>query len=119
MAKIIVIEIGKSVVGAVIKHLGRPYAVVSYPREVHINEFKKIVKEAYQKINDALSSNEYSSEGNSSDSDNEVWLILSGPLALIFQLGQVVGEMDNVKILQYYNGEYHIVPSISKDELSK
>lgn len=45
MDKIIVIEIGKSVVGAVIKHIGRPYAVVSYPREVHINEFKKIVKE--------------------------------------------------------------------------
>ncbi|GBC73438.1 hypothetical protein HRbin04_00839 [archaeon HR04] len=118
MAKIIVIEIGKSVVGAVIKHLGRPYAVVSYPREVHINEFKKIVKEAYQKINDALSSSEYDSSSSSS-SDNEVWLILSGPLALIFQLGQIVGEIDNVKVLQYYNGEYHIVPSISKDELSR
>lgn len=110
MAKIIVVEIGKSVVGAVIKHLGRPYAVVSYPREVHISEFKKIVKEAYQKINDALSMQD--------ESDNEVWLILSGPLALIFQLGQVIGsDMGNVKVLQYYNGEYHMVPSISRDEL--
>ncbi len=109
MAKIIVIEIGKSIVGAVIKHLDRPYAVVSYPREVHISEFKKIVKEAYQKINDALSSDE---------SDNEVWLVLSGPLALIFQLGQIIGtDMSNVKVLQYYNGEYHILPSITKDEL--
>ncbi|MEM0364512.1 MAG: hypothetical protein QW450_02440 [Candidatus Nitrosocaldus sp.] len=118
MAKIVVIEIGKSVVGAVIKNLGRPYAVVSYPREVHISEFKKIVKEAYQKINDALSSNVDSSV-DSDSSNNEVWLILSGPLALIFQLGQIVGEVDNVKVLQYYNGEYHIVPSISKDELNK
>ncbi|MCS6767478.1 MAG: hypothetical protein RMJ59_06665 [Candidatus Nitrosocaldus sp.] len=112
MAKIVVIEIGKSVVGAVIKHLGRPYAVVSYPREVHISEFKKILKEAYQKINDAISS-----PGEGGSDDGEVWLILSGPLALVFQLGQIVGEMSNVKVLQYYNGEYHIVPSISRDEL--
>ncbi|MEM0367280.1 MAG: hypothetical protein QW383_02120, partial [Candidatus Nitrosocaldus sp.] len=63
-----------------------------------------------QKINDALSSDESDSE--------EVWLILSGPLALIFQLGQIIGsDMGNVKVLQYYNGEYHIVPSISRDEL--
>jgi|FaiFalDrversion3_1042247.scaffolds.fasta_scaffold56448_1 hypothetical protein len=108
MAKIIVIEIGKSIVGAVIRHLGKPYAVVSYPREVHMSEFKKILKEAYEKITDACSDND------------EVWIILSGPLALVFQLGQLIGlDNKNIKVLQYYNGEYHIVPDVSKDELVK
>lgn len=106
-SKIVVIEVGKSVVGAVIKNLGKPYAVVSYPREVHVSEFKKILREAYEKINDACS-----------DGD-EVWIVLSGPLALIFQLGQLVGLNKNVKILQYYGGEYNIVPDISEDEFVK
>ena len=107
MAKIVVIEIGKSIIGSVIKHLGSPYAVVSYPREVQMSEFKKILKEAYEKITDAC------------DTGEEVWIILSGPLALIFQLGQLLADKKSIKILQYYNGEYHIIPDVSRDELMK
>ena len=102
--RIVVLEIGRPILEEVRAQLGEPFAVVSYPRPVLEAEYPQILREAYQAIRRAASGG------------NIVILVLSGPLALSFQLGQLVG-LSHYKILvyQFSGGRYRAVPPVSRE----
>lgn len=104
MTKIVVLEIGRPIVDDVKAQLGEPYATISYPRPVIEAEYPRILKEAYQKIKEAARGGE------------EVTLVLSGPLALAFQLGQLIG-LSHFKVVpvQFSMGRYRQVPPVTRE----
>ncbi|MEM4433285.1 MAG: SAVED domain-containing protein [Desulfurococcaceae archaeon] len=105
--RIVVLEIGRPIAEDVIRQFGvQPYRIVSYPRQVKEDEYRIILREAYKAIREAASGGE------------EVILILSGPLALAFQLGQIIGlNHFNIKVYQFSEGRYKEVPPIKREDL--
>jgi len=104
MPRIIVLEIGRPIKDDVEKQLGPAFRVISYHRAVTEAEYPSILREAYKAIAEA------------SQGGEEVWLILSGPLALSFQLGQLVG-LSHFKLIvyQFSGGRYMPAPPVTRD----
>jgi len=104
MTKIIVLEIGRPIIEDVKAQLGEPFRVVSYPRPVIETEYPAILREAYKAIREAAQGGE------------EVILVLSGPLALAFQLGQLVGLSHfKIRVFQFSMGRYKEVPPVTRE----
>ncbi len=103
---LVVVEIGRPIVQEVRAQLGEPAVVISYPRAVTEEEYPSIIREVYNAIRRA-------SEGG-----RTVHLVLSGPLALSFMLGQVVGlNHYNIVVYQFSGGRYKPAPPISREML--
>ncbi len=103
-ARIVVLEVGRPIVEEVRQQLGEPFAVISYPRPVIESEYPEILRRAYQAIRNAASGG------------NIVYLVLSGPLALAFQLGQLVGLSHyKIQVYQFSGGRYRAVPPVSRE----
>ncbi|MEM1703909.1 MAG: hypothetical protein QXQ31_07625 [Zestosphaera sp.] len=105
MAKIVVLEIGRPIKDDVVAQFKQePFAVISYPRPVIEAEYPQILKEAYRAIKEAARGGE------------EVILVLSGPLALAFQLGQLVGLSHfKIRVFQFSMGRYREVPPVTRE----
>lgn len=103
---IVVIEVGRPIVADVEQQLGKPAAVISYPRAVVEAEYPQILREAYNAIRELAV--KYP--------DNAIILVLSGPVALNFQLGQLIG-LSHFKVLpfQFSGGRYRPVPTVSRE----
>lgn len=102
--RIVVLEIGRPIVDEVRQQLGETFEVISYPRPILESEYPEILKKAYNVIRKAASGG------------HEVHLVLSGPLALVFQLGQLIG-LSHFKIIvyQFSGGRYRPVPPVSRE----
>jgi hypothetical protein len=104
--KIFVLEIGRPIVEDVKNQLGRVDDVLSIPRAVSELEIPRIVAEAYRRIMKLAQGGE------------EVAIVLSGPLALAFQLGQAIGLAHaKVVIYQFSQGRYVKVPPLTRELL--
>jgi hypothetical protein len=104
--KVFVLEVGRPVVEDVKKELGRVDDVLSIPRAVSELEIPKIAAQAYTKIMRLASGGE------------EVAVVLSGPLALAFELGQAIGLAHaKVIVYQFSQGRYVKVPPITRELL--
>ncbi|MEM2905051.1 MAG: hypothetical protein QW587_04850 [Candidatus Bathyarchaeia archaeon] len=105
--KIVVLEVGRAIAADVEAQLGRPERVISYPRAVTEPEYAGIVREAYKAIAEAGRGGE------------EVGLVLSGPVALNFQLGQAVG-LGHWKVVpyQFSAGRYRPVPPVTREAVA-
>jgi hypothetical protein len=104
--KIFVLEIGRPIRQDVETQLGRVDDVLSIPRAVSELEIPKIVAEAYKRIMKLAQGGE------------EVAVVLSGPLALAFQLGQAIGLAHaKVIVYQFSQGKYAKVPPLTREHL--
>jgi hypothetical protein len=104
--KVFVLEVGRPVVEDVKRELGRVDDVLSIPRAISELEIPKIAAEAYKRIMKLASGGE------------EVTVVLSGPLALAFQLGQAIGLAHaKIVIYQFSQGKYVKVPPITREHL--
>jgi hypothetical protein len=104
--KVFVLEIGRPIVEDVKRELGRVDDVLSIPRAISEIEIPKIVAQAYAKIMRLASGGE------------EVAIVLSGPLALAFELGQAIGlSHAKVIIYQFSQGKYVKVPPLTREHL--
>jgi hypothetical protein len=103
--KLVVLEIGRPIVDDVKAQFGvEPVAVVSYPRPVIEQEYPQILRQAYHAIRAAAQGGE------------EVALVLSGPLALAFQLGQLVGLSHfKIRVFQFSGGRYREVSPVTRE----
>jgi hypothetical protein len=105
-AKIFVLEIGRPIVEDVRAQLGPVDDVLSVSRSISELEIPRIAAEAYKRIM-ALA------RGGA-----EVHVVLSGPLALAFELGQVIGlARAKVVVYQFSQGRYVKVPPITREHL--
>jgi len=106
MAAIVVLEVGRPIAADVEKQLGKPARVISYPRAVVEQEYPIIIKEVYQAVRELASGGQ------------EVTLVLSGPVALNFMLGQAIG-LGHFKVLvyQFSAGAYRPVPPLRREDL--
>ena len=104
--KVFVLEIGRPIVEDVRNQLGRVDDVLSIPRAISELEIPKIAAEAYRRIMKLASGGE------------EVAVVLSGPLALAFELGQAIG-LSHAKVIayQFSQGKYVKVPPLSREHL--
>ena len=104
--RIVVLEIGRPIVADVQRQLGEPFKVISYPRAVVEAEYPTILREAYAAVREAAADGA------------EVWLVLSGPLALAFQLGQLIG-ISHFKVIpyQFSAGRYSPAPPVTRQTL--
>jgi len=104
--KVFVLEVGRPIVEDVKRELGRVDDVLSIPRAISELEIPKIAAQAYAKIMKLASGGE------------EVAVVLSGPLALAFELGQAIG-LSHAKVLvyQFSQGRYVKVPPLTREHL--
>ena len=104
--KVFVLEVGRPITEDVKNQLGRVDDVLSIPRAISEIEIPKIVAQAYVKIMRLAQGGE------------EVAIVLSGPLALAFQLGQAIG-LSHAKVIvyQFSQGRYVKVPPITRELL--
>jgi hypothetical protein len=104
--KVFVLEIGRPIKQDVEAQLGRVDDVLSIPRAISEIEIPKIVAEAYKRIMRLASGGE------------EVAIVLSGPLALAFELGQAIG-LGHAKVIvyQFSQGRYVKVPPLTREHL--
>ena len=104
--KVFVLEIGRPIVEDVKNQLGRVDDVLSIPRAVSELEIPKIAAEAYKRVMKLASGGE------------EVAVVLSGPLALAFELGQAIGLAHaKVIVYQFSQGRYVKVPPLTREHL--
>ena len=104
--KIFVLEVGRPIVEDVKRELGRVDDVLSIPRAISELEIPKIAAQAYAKIMKLASGGE------------EVAVVLSGPLALAFELGQAVGLAHaKIVVYQFSQGRYVKVPPLTREHL--
>jgi len=102
--RVVVLEVGRPVVDDVKAQLGEPSEVISYPRPILEIEYPEILKKTYNAIR------------RQAQGGNEVILVLSGTLALAFQLGQLVGLSHyKVRVYQFSGGRYREVPPVSRE----
>jgi hypothetical protein len=102
--RIVVVEIGRPVVEDVKSQLGQPIEVISYTRPILEAEIPKIAGEVYKAISKVASGG------------HEVHLVLSGPLGLAFEVGQLVGLSHfKVVIYQFSAGRYRPVPPVTRE----
>jgi hypothetical protein len=101
---IVVVEVGRPIVQDVKMQLGEPDAVISYQRPVLDSEIPLIAGEVYKAVARAASGG------------HEVHLVLSGPLDLAFQIGQLVA-LSHYKIVvyQFSAGRYRPVPPVTRE----
>jgi hypothetical protein len=103
-AKIVVLEVGRPIVQDVKSMLGEPTAVISYQRPITEEEIPKIASEVYRAVAKAASGG------------HEVHLVPSGPVALAFQIGQLVGlNHYKVVVYQFSGGRYRPVPPVTRE----
>jgi hypothetical protein len=104
--KIFVLEIGRPIKQDVEAQLGKVDDILSIPRAISELEIPKIVAEAYKRIMRLAAGGE------------EVAIVLTGPLALAFQLGQALG-LSHAKIIiyQFSQGKYVKVPPLTREHL--
>jgi hypothetical protein len=104
--KVFVLEVGRPIRQDVETQLGRVDDVLSIPRAISELEIPKIAAEAYKRIMKLAAGGE------------EVAVVLSGPLALAFELGQAIGlSHAKVIIYQFSQGRYVKVPPITREHL--
>jgi len=104
--KIFVLEVGRPVKADVELQLGRVDDVLSVQRSITEIEIPKIAAEAYKRIMKLAQGGE------------EVAVVLSGPLALAFQLGQLIGLAHaKVRVYQFSSGKYVQVPPVTRELL--
>lgn len=104
--KIVVVEVGRPIASSVAQQLGEPVAVVSYQRAISEVEIPKIASEVYKAVAAAASGGE------------EVAVVLSGPLALAFEVGQAVGlGKFKIRVYQFSQGKYVEVPPLTREHL--
>jgi len=104
--KIFVLEIGRPIKQDVEKELGRVDDILSIPRAISELEIPKIAAEAYKRIMRLSSGGE------------EVAVVLSGPVALAFMLGQALGlGHAKVVVYQFSQGKYVKVPPLTREHL--
>jgi hypothetical protein len=102
--RIIVAEIGRPIVEDVKAQLGEPESIISYQRPILESEIPKIAGEIYKAVSRAASGG------------NEVHLVLSGPLGLAFEVGQLVGLSHfKVVVYQFSAGRYRPVPPVTRE----
>ncbi|MEM2050126.1 MAG: SAVED domain-containing protein [Thermoproteota archaeon] len=103
--KIVVLEVGRPIADDVKAQFQQePFKVISYPRPVIEAEYPNILREAYKALREASRNGE------------EVVLVLSGPLALSFQLGQLLGLSHfKIRVYQFSHGRYREVPPVTRE----
>ena len=108
MPKVFVLEIGRPIRDAVLEQFSKIDDYISIPRSVSPVEVPEIVAEAYKKIMKLGKDGE------------EVIVILSGMLAIAFQLGQAIG-LSHVKVIpyQFMQGRYVKIPPLTREHLFK
>jgi len=104
--KVFVLEIGRPIRQAVEQFFGRVDDYISIQRAITPSEIPKIAIEVYKKLM------ELGKDGE------EVCLILSGPLALAFQIGQLLG-IGKIKVIpyQFMYGRYEKIPPLTRAHL--
>jgi len=106
---IFVLEVGRPIVKDVASQLGeseKDLTVLSVPRTVTEVEIPKIATKAYKMIMELGRGGE------------TVTVILSGPLALAFELGQAIGLSHvNIVLYQFTAGKYFKVPPLTREDL--
>ena len=108
---IVVLEIGRSIVDDVRLQLGEPLAVISAKRTLECDEFPLFAWAAYEKIRETRRFIRENLEESV-----PVTLILSGPVSLNFQLGQLLGLHEDIELYQYCKGDYVYVPKITREK---
>jgi hypothetical protein len=102
--KVIVLEVGRPIVEDVEAQLGRPDRVISYKRPILEDEIPRIAGEVYNAVRELARGGE------------SVALVLSGPLPLAFQIGQLVGLSHfKIQVYHYTAGRYKPVPPVTRD----
>jgi len=107
----VVLEVGRPISNDVSKQFNinlnsSNVKILSIQRAVSEQEIPSIVSKAYHLIRE-LSSNY-----------NIVNIVLSGPLALAFELGQAVGLSHfRVRLYQFSGGRYVLVPPLTREHL--
>jgi hypothetical protein len=104
MPKIIAVEIGRPIVEDVKSQLGEPEAIISYQRPILESEIPLIAGEVYKAVVKAAGGG------------HEVHLVLSGPLGLAFEVGQLIG-LSHYKVIlyQFSAGRYRPVPPVTRE----
>jgi hypothetical protein len=104
--KVFVLEIGRPIRQDVESQLGKVDDVLSIARAISELEIPKIATEAYKRVMRLAQGGE------------EVAVVLSGPLALAFELGQALG-LGHAKIVvyQFSQGKYVKVPPLTREHL--
>jgi len=109
VSPIFVLEVGRPIVSSVASQLGeseKDLTVLSVPRTVTEVEIPKIAARAYKMIMELGRGGE------------TVTVILSGPLALAFELGQLIGLSHvNIILYQFTGGKYLKVPPLTREDL--
>jgi len=111
LVALVVIEVGKSVIEDVRSTFGEPGAVISYPKTVDLPDIPKIAAEVYQGI--LLLIKKLKEEGLH---DQQLTLVLSGPVSLSFQIGQAIGFNYNIQLVHWDSAthDYTIVPKLTR-----
>jgi hypothetical protein len=101
-----VLEIGRPIKQDIEKSGVQIDGIISIPRAISELEIPPIAAQAYKEIMKLASGG------------NIVNIYLSGPLALVFQLGQAVG-LSHAKVIvwQFMNGRYVKVPPLTREML--
>jgi hypothetical protein len=104
--RVFVLEVGRPIRADVEREFGHVDAIVSVPRVVSELEIPKIAAQCYREIMKLA------------QGGNEVYVVLSGPLGLAFQLGQAIGLAHaKVVIYQFGQGKYVRVPPLTREHL--
>jgi len=108
---LVVIEVGKSILEDVRSTFGEPGAVISYPKTVDLPDIPTIAAEVYQGI--LLLIKELKEEGMH---DQQLTLVLSGPVSLSFQIGQALGFNYNIQLVHWDSTthDYTFVPTLTR-----
>jgi hypothetical protein len=104
--KVFVLEIGRPIKEDVENFIGKKVdGIISIQRAISELEIPSIVAEAYKKIMEL------------GRGGNVVHLFLSGPIGLIFRLGQAIGFHVKIIVWQFFNGQYVQVPPLTREML--
>jgi len=104
--KVFVLEVGRPIVADVKTQVAPPDDVLSVQRSISELEIPRLAAEAYRRIMRLAAGGE------------EVAVVLSGPLALAFELGQALGLAHaKVRIYQFSSGRYVEVPPLTREHL--
>ena len=111
LVALVVIEVGKSILEDVLSTFGEPGVVIRYPKTVDLLDIPKIAAEVYQGI--LLLIKELKEEGMH---DQQLTLVLSGPVSLSFQIGQALGFNYNIQLVHWDSTthDYVIVPNLTR-----
>ncbi|MGC9069623.1 MAG: SAVED domain-containing protein, partial [Thermoprotei archaeon] len=105
--KLFILEVGRPIRSDAETQIGKPCDdILSVPRAISEIEIPSIAAQAYRIVQRLAQGGE------------EVAVVLSGPLALAFQLGQAIGMGHaKVTIYQFSNGRYVRVPPLTREHL--